>query len=54
MGLVFGAEHALLQYEAQRRVEENNLRRQARLELARDGLMPTETEIAKWKSGRNV
>lgn len=53
IGLVFGAEHALLEYEAGRRVEENNIRRQARYDLARQGLVPTETEIAKWRTARD-
>ncbi|KAG7445868.1 uncharacterized protein BT62DRAFT_1076287 [Guyanagaster necrorhizus] len=48
-GLVFGAEHALLEYEAERRVQENAVRRQARLELTRRGIVPTETEINKWR-----
>jgi len=49
VGVVFGAENALLEYEAQRRLEENALRRQARLELAQQGIIPSETEIAKWR-----
>lgn len=51
-GLVFGAENALLAHEAERRREENNIRREARYDLARRGLIATETEIAKWKEAR--
>ncbi|KAK7470847.1 hypothetical protein VKT23_002264 [Stygiomarasmius scandens] len=53
-GLVFGAENALLRHEAQRRQEENTLRRQARLELSQRGIIPTETEIAKWRAARET
>jgi len=51
-GLVFGAENALLAHEAERRHEENIVRREARYDLARRGLIATETEIAKWKEAR--
>ncbi|KAF8803709.1 hypothetical protein BYT27DRAFT_7195042 [Phlegmacium glaucopus] len=49
-GLVFGAESALKQHETVRRREENIIRREARLDLARRGLVATETEIANWKA----
>ena len=49
-GLVLGAENALLAHEAERRQTEGAIRKQARIELARRGLVPTETEIAKWKA----
>lgn len=39
-------------HENIRRREENQLRREARLELARKGLIGTETEIANWKAAR--
>ena len=52
VGLVFGAESALIEYENLKRREENNIRRQARLDLARRGLIGTETEIAQWKAER--
>ncbi|KAF9057758.1 hypothetical protein BJ165DRAFT_1334721 [Panaeolus papilionaceus] len=52
-GLVFYAEHALLEHENIRRREENIIRKEARLDLARRGLVPTETEIAKWKAERS-
>lgn len=48
-GLVFGAENALQAHEAEQRYRENFLRKQARYDLARRGVVPTETEIAKWK-----
>jgi hypothetical protein len=48
-GLVFGAEAALINYESTRRSEENSIRKVARLELARDGIVPTETAIAAWR-----
>ena len=51
-GLVFGAESALIEHENIRRREENILRREARLDLARRGLVGTETEIANWKAAR--
>ncbi|KAF9535085.1 hypothetical protein CPB83DRAFT_843446 [Crepidotus variabilis] len=51
-GLVFSAETALMAHENIRRREENQLRREARLELARKGLIGTETEIANWKAAR--
>ncbi|KAE9410262.1 hypothetical protein BT96DRAFT_931058 [Gymnopus androsaceus JB14] len=50
VGLVFGAERALLAHETQRRIEENDMRRVARLELSKRGIIPTETEIAKWRA----
>ncbi|KAF6762882.1 hypothetical protein DFP72DRAFT_570861 [Ephemerocybe angulata] len=49
-GLVFGAETALLEHETARRVEENAIRRAARIDLARQGLIGTESEIAKWRT----
>ncbi|KAF8897339.1 hypothetical protein BD779DRAFT_1465554 [Infundibulicybe gibba] len=54
MGLVFGAETALLAHEAERRNEENIIRREARRDLARRGLVGTETEIAKWRAARET
>jgi hypothetical protein len=51
-GLVFGAEAALLEHENLRRREENLIRRSARLDLARQGLIGTESEIAKWREAR--
>ncbi|KAJ7179813.1 hypothetical protein C8R43DRAFT_970532 [Mycena crocata] len=49
-GLVLGAEKALQEYKAVRRWEENSIRKEARLDLARRGIIPTETAIKKWKA----
>ncbi|CCM01701.1 uncharacterized protein FIBRA_03765 [Fibroporia radiculosa] len=49
-GLVIGAENALLSHEAERRRTETALRQEARIGLARRGLVATETEIARWKA----
>jgi hypothetical protein len=51
--LVFGAEKYLLRFESEQRDSENDLRRQARNELARQGIIATETEIKKWKGQRD-
>jgi hypothetical protein len=48
-GLVSGADSALLSHENQQRLTENDLRREARIDLARRGLVPTESQIMKWK-----
>ena len=48
-GLVSGADTALLSHENQQRLTENDLRREARIDLARRGLVPTESQIMKWK-----
>ncbi|KIK65456.1 hypothetical protein GYMLUDRAFT_219525 [Collybiopsis luxurians FD-317 M1] len=47
--LILSAERALLEHESQRRLEENEIRRVARRELANQGIIPTETEISKWR-----
>ncbi|KAJ6629174.1 hypothetical protein B0H10DRAFT_1776941 [Mycena sp. CBHHK59/15] len=52
-GLVISAERALQEYEAARRWEENTIRKEARLDLARRGIIPTETEITKWRKSRH-
>ncbi|KAH7903634.1 hypothetical protein BJ138DRAFT_1167825 [Hygrophoropsis aurantiaca] len=51
-GLVIGADTALLSHEADRRRSEHAIRREARLDLARRGLVGTETEIAKWRADK--
>ncbi|KAI9001185.1 hypothetical protein BD414DRAFT_473886 [Trametes punicea] len=48
-GLCIHAESALQAHELEQRLRENTIRREARLDLARRGLVATETEIAKWK-----
>ncbi|EJD01029.1 uncharacterized protein FOMMEDRAFT_110524 [Fomitiporia mediterranea MF3/22] len=51
-GLIIHGESRLLAHERQVRHTETKLRREARLDLARRGLVGTETEIAKWKEER--
>lgn len=51
-GLVTHAEHALQTLEAEQRHVEGALRREATIDLARKGLVATETEIEKWKLER--
>ncbi|KAI0069001.1 hypothetical protein BV25DRAFT_1910723 [Artomyces pyxidatus] len=51
-GLVSAADTALLSHEHDQRMAETDLRREARLDLARRGMVPTETQIAKWKDER--
>ncbi|KAI0939454.1 hypothetical protein AcW1_004491 [Taiwanofungus camphoratus] len=53
-GLVLGADNALLSHEAEKRQMETALRKEARIDLARRGLVATETEIAKWKAERQT
>ena len=53
-GLVLGADNALLAYEEAQRHRENSIRREARIALAQQGIVPTETEIAKWKKAQNT
>lgn len=53
-GLVISAERALIAFEATKRREENIIRREARLDLARQGLVGTETEIAKWRASHSL
>ena len=48
-GLISGADTALLSHESQQRMSENDLRREARIDLARRGLVATESQIMKWK-----
>ena len=48
-GLISGADTALLSHESQQRMTENDLRREARIDLARRGLVATESQIMKWK-----
>ncbi|CAL1702224.1 unnamed protein product [Somion occarium] len=51
-GLVVHAENALQSLEAEQRRTESIIRREARIDLTRRGLVPTETEIGKWKAER--
>lgn len=51
-GLVVGADNALLSHEADQRIAETALRKEARIALGRRGIVATEGEIAKWKAER--
>ncbi|KAI5120501.1 hypothetical protein M0805_000086 [Coniferiporia weirii] len=51
-GLVTHADSALLAHEHGQRVTETRVRKEARIDLAKRGLVATETEIAKWKEER--
>lgn len=51
-GLVIGADNALLSHEAELRRSEQAIRRLAVIELSRQGLVPTETAIARWRDER--
>jgi len=51
-GLVVAADNALLKHEATQRSEISALRKQARIELARRGIIPTETAIREWQAER--
>jgi hypothetical protein len=48
-GVVTSADRALLNYERYQRLHESAIRQEARIDLARRGLLPTETEIMRWK-----
>ncbi|KAH9062106.1 hypothetical protein EDB87DRAFT_367021 [Lactarius vividus] len=48
-GLVSGADTALLSHEHRQRLTENDLRREACIDLARRGLVATESRIMEWK-----
>ena len=51
-GLVIYAENALQKLEAEERLRESAIRREARIDLSRRGMVPTETAIARWKEER--
>lgn len=46
------ADTVLLKHEAFRRQNENALRKEARYDLARRGIISTETAIREWKAER--
>lgn len=48
-GFTLSADSALLKFETRQRIREAAVRKEARMELAKQGLVPTETEIAKWR-----
>lgn len=47
-----GADTALLRHEVDQRVLDDRLRREARIQLARQGKIGTEPEIAHWMTQR--
>jgi len=49
-GLVVAADNALLEHEARQRSENSAFRKEARIDLARRGIIPTETAIRKWQA----
>lgn len=49
-----GADNYLLKYESQQRYQENELRRKARNDLARQGIIATESEIRRWKQRKEA
>lgn len=49
-GFSLSADQALQRFEARQRIEEAAVRKVARMELAKRGLVPTETEIDKWRT----
>ncbi len=51
-GLVSYAERALQSLEISQRQTESVIRKEARIELSRRGIVPTETAIAQWKEAR--
>jgi len=53
-GLVITADTVLLQHEAKRRAETGALRKQARIELGRRGIIPTETALREWQEEREI
>lgn len=51
-GLVVTADNVLLKHEAVRRQNENIIRKEAQYDMARRGIIPTETAIRAWKAER--
>ncbi|KIM91011.1 hypothetical protein PILCRDRAFT_811525 [Piloderma croceum F 1598] len=51
-GLVVTADNVLLKHEARRRAEIAALRKEARMDFARRGIMPTETAFREWEAER--
>lgn len=49
-GIVVGADTVLLNHEGRQRSEESVIRNVARRELAKQGIMASETEIERWKA----
>ncbi|TFL00565.1 hypothetical protein BDV98DRAFT_569218 [Pterulicium gracile] len=53
-GLVIEAESALMKYQTIKRREENAARREAKIALAKQGLVGTESEIAAWRDNQEA
>ncbi|KAI0770798.1 hypothetical protein BC629DRAFT_1595736 [Irpex lacteus] len=51
-GMVLYAENALQALEKEQRATEGAIRKEARLDLSRQGIVPTETAIALWRQER--
>jgi len=51
-GLVVAADNVLLKHEAERRLELGAIRKEARIDLARRGIIPTETALREWQAER--
>lgn len=51
-GLVVMADDVLLKHEAVKRQNENAIRKEARYDMARRGIIPTETAIRAWRAER--
>ncbi|KAI0320256.1 hypothetical protein OF83DRAFT_618728 [Amylostereum chailletii] len=51
-GMVMHAEDALQSHESVQRKAEHDIRREARIDLTRRGLVATESEILKWRAER--
>jgi len=51
-GLVVTADNVLLKHEARRRAEISALRKEARIDFARRGIIPTETAFREWQAER--
>ncbi len=50
--MVLYAENALQALEKEQRATEGAIRKEARLDLSRQGIVPTETAIALWRQER--
>jgi len=53
-GLVVTADNVLLKHEARQRLEIGAIRKEARIDLARRGIIPTETALRKWQEEHEI